>query len=141
MRGFVRENGQPLDMQPTHLFVPVGSEDVAREVTGADKVVALNNTGAEATSGVVTSTSIRNVYEGDTTVVVTPRMAAGTWFLMDLSTAGVRPWVYGFGRKPEALLPDPHDESIKKLAMLEYILSGDIAQGPGYWQAIYGKIS
>lgn len=142
MRNFTRENGQPFDMNPTHLFVPPGSEDVAREVAEAsDRLVAINASGAEATSSVLAATSIANVYSGDTIVVVTPRMAANTWFLADLSKPGIRPWVYGFGKTPEMLLPDPHDESIKKLAMLEYILSGDIAQGPGHWQAIYGKIS
>lgn len=141
MRGLERENGQPYNINPTHLFVPEGLEDVAREVTGADKVVALDNTGAEATSGVVAATSIKNVYQGDTTVVVTPRMTAGTWLLMDLSTPGFRPWVHKLAKSPTPIMPDPRDESNRQRSMLEYILSGDIAQGPGNWQTAYGKIA
>ena len=141
MRNLVRENLQPYNMMPTHLFVPPGLEDVALEVTGANRAFSINNTGTEATSSVVATTTIENVYQGDTTVVVTPRMTAGTWLLFDLSKPGVRPWAHSFGKMPQPLMPDPHDESVKKLAMLEYILSGDIAQGPAHWQSAYGKIA
>jgi hypothetical protein len=140
MRALVRENGQPYDMNPTHLFVPTGSEDIGREVIGENRAVALDNAGAESGTRVAAAT-INNVYVGDTILVVTPRMASGTWLLMDLGKPGVRPWAHSFGRQPEAIMPEPNDESIKKLAMLEYILSGDVAMGPAHWQSIYGKIA
>lgn len=140
VRSFIRENGDALSMNPTHLFVPVTSEDVAKEVTGADKPVAIDASGAEATASVVTSTTIKNVYQGDTTVIVTPLMAADTWALMDLS-GSARPWAHGFGEKPTHNAPDENSEAKRNRDMLEYFLQGDICQGPGNWQTIYGKIS
>jgi len=139
MRGFTRENGDALSMVPTHLFVPVTSEDVAKEVTGADKPVAVDNSGAESGTRIGVTT-IKNVYQGDSTAIVTPLMAAGTWLLMDLS-GSARPWAHGFGEKPTHNAPDAGSEALRNTDMLEYFLQGDICQGPANWQTIYGKIS
>jgi hypothetical protein len=61
---------------------------------------------------------------------------------MDLTKPGVRPWVLGHGAPMQESHPDEADDYVvRKLAQLEWVIFGDIAHGPGHWQAAYGKIS
>lgn len=142
MRSYTRENGEDLDMTASHLFVHPDEERIAKEITGAERPVSVDNAGAVDTGTRIGVTSITNVYQGDTTVVVTPKITSGDWLLMDLTKPGVRPWALGHGAPMQAAYPDERDDYVvRKLAMLEWVISGDIAHGPGHWQAAYGKLS
>lgn len=142
LRGQARENGEPYGLNCTHLFCHPDEEDIAKEVTGADKPVYFNNTGAEATSAVVGGIRQANVFQGDSLVVVTPRVTSGDWFIADRSTPGVGPWVHAFGEMPTAKTVDTSDnESVLKMDEYTFCVQGDVAQGPGHWQTVYGKNS
>ena len=143
MRSYTTENDEKLDMTASHLFVNPDEERLAKEITGAERPVSIDSSGViDTTSGVVGATSITNVYQGDSMVVVTPDVPSGDWLMFDLTKPGVRPWALGHGAPMQASHPDERDDYVvRKLAQLEWLLFGDIAHGPAHWQAAYGKLS
>ena len=140
MQSFQKENGEYLGMAGTHLYVHPDEEPIAKEITGADRPFSIDNTGAEATASVVASTTIGNVFQGDVVVVVTSRMASGDWLIVDQSKPGVRPWVVSIGEDPKVHAPSEDDEALRQRDMLQWFIQGDLIQGPGHWQSIYGRI-
>lgn len=141
---FRMENGEYLEgLDANLLIVNPDDEDIAAEVIKASqRPVAVNNTGAEATSGVVAVTTIDNVFAGAVNIVLEPRLTAGDWLLACTRIAGVRPWCLTFGREIEEIVADAmNDSERRRRDVLQWALETDLVQGPGYWQSIYGKLS
>ena len=129
-----KENGDYMAIQGTHLFVPVASQHIAKEVMGTDRVVPFDATGAEASSSVVGGTTIQNVTAGEGTVVIVPEMSAG-WVLADLSKSA-KPWVAAVD-SPLVSTPSTDDESVKQRNEYQWYTQGNIVHGPGHWQLVY----
>jgi hypothetical protein len=139
MRSLTRENGGKIDKQPTHLIVGPDSEAAALEVVGADRFISVQSGGTfGGTTNTVGATTYRNVYEGILSVIVTPQISAGEWFLVDASQAGQRPWAYGTDGPAEAVVPEIGDYDTVNLDMMVWQVKHDHAMGPASWQTIYG---
>lgn len=141
MGNFTGENGEPYDITPTHLFVPKALERTAKEITGADRPVPFSSTAQDATSGIVAATSIANVYQGDVTVVVTPRITTATsWLLMDLSKPSARPWYAQLSPVFEQM-PEINDDTVRETDIFKYAINVDSIMGPAHPQLIYGRVA
>jgi phage major head subunit gpT-like protein len=139
MRGYKRENGVPLRINPTHLFVPPALERTALEVAGADRPVPFSASAQDATSSIVAATSITNVYQGRTQVVVVEWMDdSDEWLLMDLSKTA-KPF-YAELSPVMDFTPDAQDETLRDRDMLRYSMRMDVIRGPATWQLIYGRL-
>lgn len=142
MAGWLAENSEPLEMSASVLIVGPDQEDIALEVTGATKPTNVTNAGAiDGTSNVVSNTTIGNVYEGRTTVIVSPRMTTGKWVIMDLTKPGLRPIVMGLARAPEPIVVDD-PRAYQRFENDDWVASieADFALGAGLWPTIYGNL-
>lgn len=134
MRSYRSENGRYLNVTPTHLFVAQSYEQVAKEILGTDRVVAVSNAGApDATSNVVGATTIPSATSNAVQLVVVPRMTG--WCVMDLSKAG-KPWVYKIS-PVESSSATATDESWKQKNLARWYSQQRLVQGPGHWQLAY----
>lgn len=143
MQSWKMENDEPLEMSPTHLVVGTDLEATALEVAGIDKPVNVSSAGAlDAGASVVGVTAIRNVYEGRVSVVVSPRVRTGCWYLMDLSKPGLRPLILGEARRPTAI-PLDDEKAHSRFYNDDWVgsVEADFALGAGLWPTIYGKPS
>lgn len=142
MRGFQDERGRNLGVSPNVLMVGPSLKDTALEVTGADKPIFFNNTGAEATSSVIGGVVIENVKRGSHDVWVSGELTGSEWFLLDTTKPGLSPMLAAEFRKFEAVSQsDMTDESRFKRNEYLFSLEGDYGIAPGLWQLIGGKIS
>ena len=141
MGDFQDEDGKPTPFRPTHLLVGPELERTALEVTGSLRPVPVSNAGAlDATSNVVAAVNLEN-YIGDAAVLVSPRITASQWFVMDLSRAGIRPFYCGVGRNPTAMPPSEDDFYKREKDMLDYFTYYDMAVVVGEWRCIYGSVT
>lgn len=141
MQSFAMENGEPLEMSPTHLLVGTDLEATALEVAGIDRPVGMTAAGStDQTASNIGVTTIRNVYEGRVSVIVSPRVRAGCWYLMDLSKPGIRPLVLGEARPPTPI-PLDDEKAHSRFYHDDWVgsVEADAAMGPGLWPCIYGK--
>ncbi|AKF08883.1 Mu-like prophage major head subunit gpT family protein [Sandaracinus amylolyticus] len=142
MQSWTMGNGEPLEMSPTHLVVGVDNEAIALEIAGIDKPVGVAGDGSLDSGTRVAAVTIRNVYEGRVTVVVSPRVRSGCWYLMDLSKPGLRPLVLGEARAPTPI-PLDDEKTYSRFYRDEWVgsVEADFALGAGLWPTIYGKPS
>lgn len=142
MGGWLQENGEPLDMAGTILLVGNDQEDIALEVAGVDKPVNVTDAGAlDGSANVVGVTSIKNVFVGRTTVIVSPRITTGKWAVIDGRNPMIRPVVLGVARKPEAIVMDRPDSPARfERDDWEGSIEADLAIGPGLWPSIFGNL-
>lgn len=141
MKLLQRENCDFVGAGPTHLFVNPIDERVARELVGADKPLTVNADGlfdvAGPGSNIVGISCCQNVYQGDVTLVITPRIPAGQWLLLDLSNASQLPlFLYRNSEAPNVIeMHDARDVAAKDvykwLAHMDYMI------GAAYWQRAY----
>ncbi len=142
MQGYQRENGDYYRSGSTLLFCNQSDQAIALEVTGANKPLTIDSSGAfDQTSNVVGITSIENVYEGICSVIIVPQLASGNWLLVDDTKPMVRPWAIQFGQRPAAIPADPNSDAYKKRNLVELQIKGDLIHGPGHWQSAYGNLS
>lgn len=137
--GFQDEDGKDLDMFPTHLFVPIGLTKTAREIASADRIVAINNTGVEAATGVIAGVARTNVYQGELTVVSTTRLKGKQYLFADLSK-GVKPIVRAVAEELHPVKLD-REEDVPRFINNKYMYSveGIMGFGPGPWQTVVGR--
>ena len=142
MRRFQDEDGNLLDMAPTHLIVGPAQENLAKELTGAFRPVYVNASGAEATSSVVAATTSPNAFQGDMVVFVCPEIAGNEWAIADLSKPGLRPVVRYVKRELEPVMQNQMtDEGRFLFDKYRFSVEGDFVYGPGAWQTIYASVS
>ena len=143
MRGRLDEHGVNLGISPTHLMVASGLEQIALDITGADRVAGTTTAANPALAGVVTGGStLPNwaVQRGRLDVIVNPYMTSGTYSYMDLSRPDVRPIYFGVAKGFEAfVVDDPQSEPMKERSSFAYYAEGYAAFLGGIPQCIYGK--
>ncbi|UJR81484.1 Mu-like prophage major head subunit gpT family protein [Sandaracinus amylolyticus] len=142
MGGWLSENGEPLEMSGTVLLVGTDQEDIALEVAGVDKPVNVGQTGTlDANANVVGVTTVKNVFQGRTTVIVSPRVSATKWAVLDMSKPGLAPLVIGVARKPEAIAMDKPDSPARfERDDWEGSIEADFALGAGVWPTLFGNL-
>jgi hypothetical protein len=143
MRGRLDEHGVNLGINPTHLMCSSSLEQVALDITGADRVVGITTAGNPALSGLtIGGAAMPNwaVQRGKLDVIVNPYMTAGTYAYMDLSRPDVRPIYFGIAKPFEAhVVDDPQSEPMKERSSYAYYAEGYAAFLGGIPQCIYGK--
>lgn len=144
MRGRLDEFGVPLGISPTHLMCSSNLEQIAHDITGADRVVGITTAGNPALAGLVGSgaAAMPNwvVNRGRLDVIVNPLMTAGTYAFMDLSRPDVRPIYYGIAKGFEAMVSDnAESEAMIRASAYRYWAEGYAAFLGGVPQCIYGK--
>jgi phage major head subunit gpT-like protein len=137
------ENGEPMGVNPTHIEVGPKLKQRALELLGADRIVGINYSGAEATSSVVASSTRTNVIAGEYEIIINPRMqASGTghyyWTLLDLSKQSARPMIIQENRFPEPVIRDSMTDP-RRWSNDEFLygLEGDFAPAAGLPQLCY----
>ena len=142
MRSFQDETGRPLMVSPNTLVVGEDLKDEALEITGADRPIYFDNTGAEATSSVIDAITIQNVRAGSHSVVVTPWITGTQWFLMDLRRPGLRPMITArfraFGPQTQENM-DSEGRFVQDV--MRFSIEGDYGVAAGLWWLIGGKIA
>lgn len=139
------EKGRFLRLRPDILVVGPANEREAREIVGADRVAAINASGAEATSSVLAAATRSNVFEGSATVVVVEHFANGTndndWFVMDSRHQ----------EKPLCLVKQGDIRTVDRTAedtdrkfnegVLEWGADARFGVGGAYPHVVYGRMS
>lgn len=145
MMSYRFENDTPMRVQPTHLRVGPKLAMQASAILGlGDRVVVVNNLGAEAATGVVAATSVGNVFKGRLELIVDPNLI-GTmddwWEVLDLSKGDAKPMQLLVGRAPEPIHQDQmwHDRRYQLDEFL-YGLEGDWKPAPGIWATAFRHI-
>jgi phage major head subunit gpT-like protein len=144
MAGFKFENGEPAYIKPTHMRVGTALESRAKQYLQAkDRVTFTNMLGAESTTAVQNATLMPNVWAGELTLIVDPRIpSSGTgafyWDLYDLSKPGLRPIVLYEGRKPVPVIQNQMEgERRFRTDQFVFGLEGDFTVGAGHWMCGY----
>ncbi|MEM1417535.1 MAG: hypothetical protein AAGH15_21745 [Myxococcota bacterium] len=143
LRGYQKENAEFVNQTGgTHLIVGQGLERTALEITGAEnRPVAVNSSGAEDGTRIAVA-AIENVYRGTSTVIVTPRMPADAWMLINGSSANEKPIAYRVGNGGPRAIPVCTTESeVAKTDRYEWLIELDMAAGPAHWMRCYGRPS
>ncbi len=143
MRGRLDEFGVPLGINPTHLMVAGNLEQIAYDITGADRAIGLTTAANPALSGnTIGGGTLPNWFlkRGKLDVIVNQLMTAGTYAFMDLSRPDVRPIYFGVAKPFEAhVVDDPQSEPMKERSAYAYYAEGYAAFVGGVPQCIYGK--
>lgn len=144
MRGRLDEFGVPLGINPTHLMCSSNLEQIALDITGADRAVGLTTAANPALSGntIGGGGTLPNWVNarGRLDVIVNPYMTAGTYAYMDLSRPDVRPIYFGIAQPFAAhVVDDPQSEPMKERSAYQYYAEGYAAFVGGVPQCIYGK--
>lgn len=141
------EEGEPLRVAYDTVMVGPSNVHLAQEITGSkQRVVGINNTGEEASTGVVAAGSVDNYLGnvlfrgGEMDVVLNPRFvgsAAGRVLYVD-SSKGAMPTLLLEGRKPESHEQTQMDSEGRFLKnKLRWSVEADIAGGAGLWQTAF----
>lgn len=145
MMSYRMENGNNYRVRPTHLRVgPKNANNAKTILTTTQRLIAVNNTGAEAASAVVAAAGISNVYQGQLELIIDPNLI-GTmddwWEVLDLSKPGLRPVIHVIGRPPTAIHQDKMD-SDRRFQHDEFLygLEGDWTVAAGLWQLAYRNV-
>jgi phage major head subunit gpT-like protein len=147
MESWTQANDEPLQARVTTLLCgPANSRKAMDICDAALRVVPSNQAGVEASSLVVDTAAISNVYQGKYTVVVDSRLVgdyAYYWFLLDESR--------GDDEKPIVLLEampfttqqltDLESSLVFETDKFSYGLLADLGLGADSWQCIYGNLA
>ena len=129
MRKLVDEEGDPLDIGPSHLLVGPDLEDMGREILEND-------------TRIVQGVAVKNIYRGSAELLVSPRLIgpwSQYWFLGDL-TKPVRPMVLQIRQEIEFnALDDMNSEAAFMRKEYKFGADARYVVGPGMWQFIYGS--
>lgn len=144
MQELTNEEGESMDVNPTHLMVGPKNEKMAKQIANAtDRVVAVDNSGAESGTRVAAA-GVENVFRGDVDVVVNRRLR-GTyddyWYLMDLSDPQALPMGFMLNRPPELVsLNRPTDKPRFYGNEEHHSIELDGATFAGAWFKLYAGI-
>lgn len=130
MRSYKGESGKPLEVEPTILIVGPDNEQAAKEITNGTLIskTTQNVAGTEN----VAAAAVTNVYVGDVTTIVMPRLSAdtaGVWYLA--STDRIRPLVFQQRMSPtRTTINDPTNPIV--FAQREFQFGVEARGGAGY---------
>lgn len=144
------ETAEPLQVSYDAIMVGPFQARLAREITGSKtRVVPIDNTGKEASTGVVAAGQVDNymandIYTGGSIdVIVNPRLI-GTrrkyYYYFD-TKKGVKPILLLEGRKPEAIAQTAMESEVRfNKNKLRWSVEADLAPMGGLWQVAFAGI-
>lgn len=144
MKSNLNEAGFPfVSMFDLVLVVGPKQERVALEVTGAQRAIGINSSGAfDATSSVVGVAAIDNVYRGDATVVVSQHLTGNEWLLVNRGAGSMRPFFLAEYRSLEPQMQTAWDSDARFLHdTYRYSVEGDLGLAAGPWWLVYGSVT
>jgi phage major head subunit gpT-like protein len=145
MTSYRFENDTPMRVTPTHVRVgPKLAMQAAAVVNSNTRIIAVNASGAEATSSVVAAAPVDNVFRGMLQLIVDPNLI-GTmddwWEVLDLSKGDAKPMQLLVGRSPTPVHQDQMWADRRfQLDEFLYGLEGDWAAAAGMWAVAYRNI-
>ena len=124
MMAFKDNNGEPMDIFPTHLVVGPATWNLAR-------TIIQQTTKASGES---------NLNQSIVQLVVMPRITLGKWFLIDASQ-GVGPIIVQIRQQPTFREPNLGENSLEFFYRRNFLYGADLTFGVGLgmWQTIYGS--
>lgn len=140
------EAAEPLNIAPTLLLVGTASAEVAKQVTGSEKIMGIGDDGllvASGGSGLDNGVGglLPNYIGGGVAVAVSPRITGNEWFLMDTSK-GAKPLVLYVFSAPEGVIKDdPKDDNMFFSRALLAGIHCDASPAGGAWQCIVGSVT
>lgn len=143
MQEHQNEKGQSFNADATLLMCGPKYRKTALEIAKAtNRKVAVDNTGAEASSSVVDVTNVENVFQGEVDVFINKKLT-GTQddyaYLIDTSEM---PMLWIVGREPEVIDKlDMRDDNRYFRDELLWSIEFDAVPTAGFWPSIYGFIS
>lgn len=142
MEDLTDEDGTPLGVYPTHLFVGPALRKTAFDITGSDRPMTIGTTGTlDATSGVQSTIKVASYIGGQLTVVISPWITGNQWLLFDLGKAE-KPMLWLSAREPEAVSLDRMDDPNRFLNDdFLYSVEADGQRAVGLWQLAYGSVT
>lgn len=144
MQSNLNEAGFPFTSAFQYVLV-VGpkQEQIALEVTGAQRPVGISNAGAfDQTSNVVGVAAIENVFRGSADVIVTQFLTGNEWFLINVGSGNMRPFFQAEYRSPEPQMQTAMDGDGRFLHDLyRYSIEADLGLAAGPWWLIYGSVT
>lgn len=138
------ENGEPAAVDGDTLIVGPALKWRAMTIVGANssiRPVAMDDTGKEASTGVVVAASASNVFQGSLKIVVDPRRPATGpeaffWTVVDSKLP--KPLVRHLARAPEPHHQDRMDSPVRfEKDRFRYGLEGDWTTEAGFWPAAH----
>lgn len=145
MTSYRFENDQPMRITPTHLRVGPKLARTAEAILGTgSRLVAINTSGAEATSSVVAAAAVENVFKGVLQLIVDPNLIGSMddwWEVLDLSKGDAKPMQMLIGRAPTPVHQDQlWCDRRYQLDEFLYGLEGDWGIGAGMWPTVFRNI-
>lgn len=145
MMAWTNEADMLLNCRPDTLVVGPTNFQKALEICEANlRLVATNINGAEATSGVMDTTALSNVWQGKLKVVEEPRLSGSTyqyyWFLLDSKRAKPMIQITSEALHPVAL---DKETDMPRFTGNEYVWSveGFLKFAPFNWSAVYAQFA
>ena len=143
MTSLRNEEGESMGKVPTLLRVGPSQRKIAFEIANIPlRAIPLNASGVEATSSVVTTAAINNVFQGEVMVEVNLRYVgsyANYWDLIDTSDPNALPMGFMLNRSPELISKD-RDEDDNRFHNNEehHSIELDGAAFAAFFPSIYG---
>lgn len=129
------ENGEPMNITPSHIEVGPYLKVRLAELLSADRVQTATAASVyDAGASAVAAGTRSSYWNGKLTAIVNPRHDGYDWTVMDLTKPGVRPLILQEARFPEPVIVDEmtadrrmsHDEFV-------YSIEGDYQIHAGMW--------
>lgn len=119
------------------LIVPPASRRTALEIAQADARPIAVATDGTINSGGIGATGVTNIYQGSVMVIVSPRLTAGTWYLVD---SRLPPVAYCEWMAPRPIVVDQMDSEFR-LSKDKYLFAveADVAAFALMPHGIYGN--
>lgn len=141
MRNFKNEQGEPMDIEPTHVRCGPDTEQRVKEVLEAkDRISFTDMVAAQTTTAVQNATLMPNVWQGECAVVVDPRVAKTNAYYVDIFDLSkpVKPMLLLVERAIEAI-PRTDMDDPNRFDNDEFLfgLEGDHVATAGFWQTAY----
>lgn len=135
MRTLTFENGEPANVVATHARCGPLLESRFKSILEAKERIRFTDmTTADTTTLAQNATAVTNVWAGELTLIVDPRVTGYYWDLYDLSKPGVRPIILYEGQAPHPVNQDQMtDKDRFENDVFVYGLEGDFTFDAGMW--------
>jgi len=146
MATWTLENGENAEVVPTAIICGEYNRAKVFDVFNvSNRTVAVDATGAEASTAAIGVTNMQNIYEGELKVIIDKRLTGSTyqyyWYLVD-ETQLDRAIVLQENRKPEPIILDKMTDPARvNRDVFIYSLEADFGFTGGAWWQIYGNVA
>lgn len=142
MEDLTDEDGTPLGVFPTHLFVGPALRRTAFDITGSDRPLTIGDDGSlDSATTTNAALHVPHYVGGELTVVISPWITGNEWLLFDLSK-NEKPLIWLSAREPEAVSLDRMDDPNRfHNDDFLYSIEADGQRAVGLWQLAYGSVT